>query len=78
MKNVNEIYSQPWEFSLYEVDGQKILTVIFMDRIDYPRSFQLLKEEESFNKDDFRKLAEKIKGNYEAYKSREIVPPIFE
>ena len=78
MNNVNEIYSQPWEFSLYEVDGQKILTVIFMDRIDYPRSFQLLKEEESFNKDDFRKLAEKIKGNYEAYKSREIVPPIFE
>ncbi|MGD1841444.1 MAG: hypothetical protein ACFB0B_11190 [Thermonemataceae bacterium] len=78
MKNIKEIYSQPWEFSLYEVDDQKVITVIFPDRIDYPRSFQLLKEEESFSKEDHRKLAERIKKNYEAYKSREITPPIFE
>lgn len=78
MKKVNEIYNQPWDFILYDVDGKKILTVIFMDRIDYPRSFYLLKKEEDLSKKDLKKLSEKIRDNYEAYKSREIVPPIFE
>jgi hypothetical protein len=78
MKKINEIYSQPWDFSLYEVDGKKVLTVIFMDRIDYPRSFHLLKEEEDLSKNDLMKLSKKIRDNYEAYESREIVPPIFE
>ncbi len=77
MKNVSEIYCKAWDFSLYEVDGRKILTVIFMDRIDYPRSFYLLEEEENFNKDELTSLSEKIRRNYDSYKSREIIPPIF-
>ncbi len=78
MKKVKEIFFQPWDFSVYEVDGSIIITVIFMDRIDYPRSFKLLKEEENMSQDDFKQLSEKIRCNYENYKSREIIPPVFE
>jgi|JRYD01.1.fsa_nt_gb hypothetical protein len=78
MKNMKEILSHAWDFSLYEVDGKKILTVIFMDRIDYPRSFYILKEEEGLSLDGFIQLSRKIRNNYEDYKYREIVPPVFE
>jgi hypothetical protein len=77
MKEIKKIYKKNWDYSLYDLDGEKIITIMFFASfIDYPRSFYLINEELNLDYDDLSTLAEKIRFHYEDYKEREIVPPI--
>lgn len=68
-----EIMSSPWEFILYEENGEKILDVDFCKSfVDYSRKFKLEKEELNYDFQELKKLAEDIRNNYEKYKNREI------
>ncbi len=72
-----EIMKNNWDFILYEVDGKKIITVVFYNSfIDTSKSFVLKKDEEEYSFEDLKSLSEKIRTNYEAFKDREIIPSI--
>ncbi len=74
---MKKTHKKNWDYSLYESDGEKIITIMFFASfIDYPRSFYLNKEELNLDYDELSILAEKIRFHYEDYKEREIVPPI--
>lgn len=78
MKNsLEEIYKNKWDFIVYDVDGQRVISVVFFNSMfDTSKSFRLSKEESSFDFEQFKILSEKIRNQYEAYKEREIIPPI--
>ena len=66
-----------WDFTLYEVDEDYIISVVFFNSmVDFSRSFKLTKSEKSFNLDQLKKLSELIRNNYDNYKDREISPSI--
>jgi len=73
-----ELYSRNWDFTLYEVENKKIITVTFFGRVDYQRSFYLQKEVKEGEYESLKELSENIRNNYEKYKDLEITPPIFE
>lgn len=73
-----ELYSRNWDFTLYEVENKKIITVTFFGRVDYQRSFHLQKEVNEGEYESLKDLSENIRNNYEKYKEFEITPPIFE
>ena len=77
MKNINRIYSKNWDYSLYEIDDKKVITVMFFASfVDYPRSFYLKGDELKLDFESLSVLSEKIRFNYSEYENREIVPPI--
>lgn len=78
MRNLIELFSRNWDFTVYKLNDKKVITVIFFDRIDYPRTFQLSQDEGNLSFEDFISLADKIRNNYEIYKRVEIIPPILE
>lgn len=72
-----ELQSNNWDFTLYDVDGKKIITVVFYNSfVDISRSFLLNKEEEHFTFEELKKLSEEIRRNYEFFKNREIIPSL--
>lgn len=77
MNNIEKIYSKAWDYVLYHVKNEKIITVIFFDQIDYPRSFYLTDTERNIDNDHLSFLANDIRNNYLNYKDREIIPPIY-
>jgi len=74
---ITPLLSSRWDYELYDINGQKVLTVIFFAQIDYPRSFYLEEREYLFSPDELSELAEKIRMHYEIYKYREIIPTVF-
>jgi hypothetical protein len=70
---MKEITKRHWDYTLYEIDNQYILTVVFFAQIDYPRSFNLTREEANQN---LAELSERIRNNYEEYQDREVKPPV--
>jgi hypothetical protein len=72
-----EIAKNNWDFILYEIDGKKILSVVFYNSfVDISKSFILREKEENYNFEELKILAEKIRNNYESFKDREVIPSI--
>jgi len=67
-----ELSKRNWDYVLYEIDDNMVLTVVFFDQIDYPRSFEFKKNEIDISSDNLVKLSEEIRENYENFKKREI------
>ncbi len=66
-----------WDFTLYQVSEELVLTVVFhTSRIDFSRSFKLVENEKNFDFEDLKKLSEQIRNNYEVFKDREVIPAI--
>jgi hypothetical protein len=78
MSAIKLLHKKDWDFNLYLLDGKKVITVIFFDQIDYPRSFLLEGDECNLSIEEAAKLSENIRENYSSYIQREIVPPIFQ
>lgn len=74
MSNVEELASNNWDFTLYEVENSHyVMDVVFHASFtDYSRSFKFGKEEIELDLEKFKILAEKIRNNYPSYKSKEI------
>lgn len=74
---MRELYKNNWDFTLYEVNDKKIISVVFhASFVDTSKSFQLNEDEEVYNFDELKKLAENIRNNYELYKDREVIPSL--
>lgn len=74
---MKELYSNNWDFTLYDVDGEKIISVVFHNSfVDTSKSFRLKKDEEKFSFEELKKLSEHIRNNYELYKDREVTPSL--
>ncbi len=72
-----ELTKNNWDFILYEIDGKKVLSVVFYNSfVDTTKSFSLTTEEEAYDFEELKGLSEKIRNNYESFKNREIVPSI--
>lgn len=68
-----ELIDSPWDFTLYEENGTKILEVVYCNSfVDFSREFRLEKEELNYSFEELKKLAEDIRKNHEKYKDREI------
>jgi hypothetical protein len=71
------VQKKDWDYSIYNVNGVKIISVVFYNSfVDYSRSFLLRKEEEYYSFEEFAILAEKIRNNVTIYEDREIVPTL--
>ncbi|MDO5666127.1 MAG: hypothetical protein Q4G63_12860 [Bacteroidia bacterium] len=78
MSNISKIYQKKWNFEVYAVDKELVITVIFFGVIDYYRSFYLESNKIPKDLDDLESLAEDIRKNYNLYKYREIIPAIWQ
>lgn len=78
-RTCKEIQKNNWDFTLYDVDGKGVITVVFFQSmIDFSRSFYMTEEEKIFNFEQLKVLSEDIRNRYEAYKTREIQPAIIQ
>ena len=74
---MKELHSHPWDFTLYDVNGKKIISVVFHNSfVDTSKSFLLKGQEGEFNFERLKKLSEHIRNNYELYKDREVTPAL--
>lgn len=70
-----EIFKHNWDFVLYDVDGKKIISVVFYNSyVDMSHSFYLKEEELEYDFERLIKLAEYIRENYDLFKDREVDP----
>ena len=75
MKKVLE--KNNWDFTLYQIDEKKIISVVFHNSyVDISRSFLLKEIEENYNFEQLKLLSEKIRNNYESFKDREVIPSV--
>jgi hypothetical protein len=45
MKEIKKIYKKNWDYSLYDLDGERIITIMFFASfIDYLKLFDMLAE----------------------------------
>jgi plasmid replication initiation protein len=73
---VKEIYKRNWDFILYKVDDDYVLSVVFFGAVDYHRSFKVDSQIMTDDYEDLKSLSEDIRNNYEKYKPSEIIPAI--
>ena len=72
-----ELIKNNWDFILYDIEGEKIITVVFYNSfVDTSKSFRLTKDEVCYNFEELKVLSETIRNNYDLYKNREIIPSI--
>lgn len=77
MKVIRLIDKSSWDFILYGTDTGLVLNVIYCNSfVDTTRSFKVSDKEKNYDHNEFKKLAEDIRQNYQAYKIREIVPVV--
>ena len=68
-----ELIDSPWNFTLYEENGKKIIDVDFFNSfVDTSKKFILNSEESNYDFEQLKALAEDIRNNYENYKDRQI------
>jgi hypothetical protein len=66
-----------WDFTLYEVNQNYFISVVFFNSmVDFSRSFKLTKNERLYNLDQLKELSDLIRNNYNNFKEREIIPAI--
>jgi hypothetical protein len=73
---VKKLYVRNWDFTLYQINDKYVISVVFFGLVDFHRSFYLQPLELVDDYEQLKNLSEKIRNNYENYKSREIVPAI--
>jgi predicted transcriptional regulator len=74
---IKEIKKNNWDFTLYEVGKEFIISVVFFNSmIDFSRSFKLTDNEKVFQFEQLKELSENIRNNYDVYEEREIIPAI--
>lgn len=74
---IKAITKNNWDFTLYKVDNEYIISVVFFNSmVDFSRSFKLTEEEKSFDFEQLKELSDLIRNNYNTYKEREIEPAI--
>jgi hypothetical protein len=73
---IKELYTRNWDYTVYQVNDQKVISVVFFGMVDYHRSFFLLPDEIPQDFELLKTLSEYIRNNYESYKDREIIPAI--
>jgi len=73
---VKEIYKRNWDYIVYQVNDETVISVVFFGLVDYHRSFYLLPDEIPDDFEQLKGLSEKIRANYNLYVEREIVPAI--
>lgn len=62
-----------WDFILYDVEGDKILNVVFYNSfVDTSKDFLLTKDESNYDFEKMKVLAETIRNNYDSYRDREL------
>ena len=71
-----EIYTRIWDYTVYQINEKKVISVVFFGMVDYHRSFYLLPDEVPQDLELLKHLSERIRNNYELFKEREIVPAI--
>lgn len=77
MKVLEKVAKNNWDFILFKTDDGFVMNVVFhSSAVDYSRSFSLSKEEASLDFEGLKQLSEQIRKNYEAFKSREIIPVV--
>ena len=68
-----ELIDSPWDFTLYEKNGIKIIEVVYCNSFfDFSRDFKLQGDELNYDFEQLKVLAEDIRNNYENYKDRQI------
>ena len=72
MRDIKIIDKHNWDFTLYEIEGERIIGVVFFGLVDFSRNFQLSEEEANLNHEGLKMLSERIRNDYESYKHREI------
>lgn len=73
---VKELYSRPWDFTVYQTNDGFVISVIFFGLVDFHRSFKITSDEIPADLEDLKTLSEKIRSNYEDFIEREISPAI--
>jgi hypothetical protein len=66
-----------WDFTLYQVNQEEIISVVFFNSMfDFSRSFKLNEIERNFDFEKLKELSEQIRNNYDLFKDREVIPAI--
>lgn len=73
--NIKFLKIRNWDYELYQVNDNLVITVVFFGQIDYSRSFYLPNDTD-IQESSLIEIAEHIRNNYEMYKAVEISPPI--
>ena len=73
---VKELYSRNWDFTLYQMEDNYVISVVFFGMVDFHRSFYLHTNEFDENYEQLKNLSEQIRNNYDDYKIREVIPAI--
>jgi len=68
------ICKRNWDYILFKVGDEFVLTAMFFDQIDYPRSFKI--GQNDHDEESLKKLSEEIRTNYSQFQDNEIQPPI--
>lgn len=77
MKVLKEVAENRWDFLLLQTDECYVLNVLFSySAVDFYRSFKLTANEQLLDFEGLKQLSERIRNNYDAYKSKEITPAI--
>lgn len=77
MKVLQEVAKHNWDFILYKTDEGFVINVVFYaSAIDFSRSFKLSEQEATQDIEELKRLSEKIRRNYESFKTVEVFPPV--
>ncbi|MDR6969177.1 hypothetical protein J2X31_003204 [Flavobacterium arsenatis] len=72
-----ELEKNNWDFILYQYGEKKVISVVFHNSfVDVSKSFILENNEENYDFQQLKELAEKIRNNYESFTNRELIPSI--
>ncbi|MCU0433088.1 MAG: hypothetical protein MUC87_06510 [Bacteroidia bacterium] len=75
---VTEIYCKPWDFTLYQVNNDLVISVVFFGLVDYHRSFRIeTGTVDTSNYESLGILSEKIRRAPDEYSESEVKPAIF-
>ena len=73
---IKKLYSERWNYKIYQVNDKLVASVVFFGQVDYTRSFYIQADQVSAKFELLDDLAEKIRNGYEDFKAFEVVPAI--
>lgn len=76
MNKPRKLYSENWNFTLYKVGDDFVISVVFFGRIDVFRSFKLDFAIDPADYSRLKEFAEHIRNNYDDFREIQIFPAI--
>jgi hypothetical protein len=74
---IKQVAMKRWVYTLYDVDGQYVLSVAFCNGpVDYSRAFKV--DSENLSEEFLTALSSKITSDYDKYKELEVPLPELE